>query len=209
VRKYDLNVIFTTSSAKTRTILVEMNSDFEKLTKNPRNTELTFIEGLHETLRKEGLNSFDPNLFSDYLLYYEEIKDNFTDFDLFQDKFCRKGASTDIFEITGQYATANYSGVQMGYQLVSWGAMEQYKGRDIYVPMDDIKVGYPLKMKDFGSKIFLMDTALGNGYSSTLTLAHSLASYKRVARNLITRYIANDYNLKMSLKEQLKWRYFS
>lgn len=214
IKKHELKIIFITHASKTRNILFDLGSDFEKVLKSINAHEITLLEALFDEInqysRENGSFEIDSNIFKEFLVNKYEILNNYTDFDLIRKTIDQKAAASPIFEIIEGSSRTFYSGLRVAYQLISWGMYDEYKGEEIYFPLDDIKLGYPLNnTEDIAFDVFLFETALGKGYSYTLTLAHTLASVKRSVKKIFEIFLAQEYNLIKSLKEQKKWRYFN
>ncbi|MFX1294268.1 MAG: hypothetical protein ACFFD2_05345 [Promethearchaeota archaeon] len=212
IREYNLEMIFITHGSRDKRFMYEIKSDIDFMFR--RSGE--FDKKILQEIKKFYTNTKDLDEFShikgilqSFNKSFRFISENFTDFDLFRKSFTDKGNSTPLFQILDPNALEYYEGVDAAYRLTTWGYHEIIDESYQYVPLDDIKIGFPLNSDpDFLYDAFLFDTALGRGHSLSLALAHSIISPGRNTRNLIAQILADLNQIPKTLKTIQKWRFF-
>ncbi|MFX1450359.1 MAG: hypothetical protein ACFFCM_05930 [Promethearchaeota archaeon] len=211
IRDFNLEIIFITHGSRDKRFMYEIKNDIDYMFR--RSGE--FDTKLLEEIKKYCENNQDSKKFlliqdslRNFVKNFKTISYNYTDFDLFRSYFNKKGNSTPLFQIKDPNALEYYEGVETGYMLTTWGYFESIGNKFQYVPLDDIKVGFPLNSDSkFLYKLFLFDTALGKGHSLSLTLAHTLISPGRTTRELLSQILADLHQIPKSLKNIQKWRF--
>ncbi|NHI92045.1 MAG: hypothetical protein EAX96_06040 [Candidatus Lokiarchaeota archaeon] len=211
IRDNNLEIIFITHGSRDKRFMYEIKNDIDYMFKRSGEFDTKLIEEIKkycENNRNDDKFSSIRNTLRDFVRDFKVISHNYTDFDLFRSYFNKKGNSTPLFQIKDPNSLEYYEGVETGYMLTTWGYFELIDNKFLYVPLDDIKVGFPLNSDpEFLYKLFLFDTALGKGHSLSLTLAHTLISPGRKTRELLSQILADLHQIPKSLKNIQKWRF--
>ena len=211
IREYNLDIIFITHGSRDKRFMYEIKTDIDYMFK--RTGE--FDKKLLDEIKNFCMGIKNKNIFPEiqsalqkFIKNFKPISEIFTDFDLFRNYFNNKGNTTPLFQIIDPKALDYYEGVDTAYFLTTWGYYEIVDNSLRYIPLDDIKIGFPLNNNsEFLYKLFLFDTALGKGHSLSLTLAHGIVSPNRKVRNAIAQLLADLHKIPKALKSIQKWRF--
>jgi len=211
IKDYELELLFITHGSRDKRFIYEIKNDIDYMFKRSGDFDKKLLDSIREfcqTTKKMDKFPAIKNTLRQFNKNFKSISYNFTDFDLFRSSFNSKGNTTPLFQILDPNALEYYEGVNTVYFLTTWGYHEVVNGDYQYVPLDDIKVGFPLGAEsEFLYHAFLFDTALGKGHSLSLTLAHALISPSRRSRIAIAQFLADLNQIPKSLKSIQKWRF--